>query len=297
MADITYEIWLVAYATGDQPVSVDTVLKLFDETECAFDMPLKSLTAGKSGMSNIRVADGVRNWVSRWFDVRYPQDSIGGDPELGGSVTIGAGPGTRNSWFFASHWGPRHHQRVGSSPCSELLINIDIDRARNPSSTYKFLCNVSQHLLADSRIWYAHIDVASSDNVSNRATYFAGTWPVFARWEQLAEHAYWQHFALGTRDRVRGVYWGNILGTDFASRLKEAGYDEITKWMQSELGPEYEPVTLKDVRTGSIAILLDEDPVAFAKTRDTGYMNMGSMNRSVKSAAIVRDAFSRARLL
>ncbi len=119
-----------------------------------------------------------------------------------------------------------------------------------------------------------------------------GGWVDNHRWKRLVEQARWHDFAMRDRDRVRGVFWANILGPAFAQRVRDAGYYKACDWLEEQYG--HRPVTIEDPTTGSMAILLDDDPVAFAKTRDTGQMDLGSMNRSVKTGALVWEVFSKA---
>lgn len=280
-------LWLVAYGEDSQPIDHETVLRVYD---CAAESFLLNGARGSFHVQKPRSLPDAR----RWLEDTLTHQSESRDPLY--QVSLWQVRNERLLWHLYSfadsqfQGGDRHWP---SDP--RLIVGIDFSLARSDRSVREFIENAAGILIRDRRIWYGFIDVAPRSHVRFPSMY-SGTWPEgLGSWERQVEIRYWQTYALGGRRHVRRVFWGNIFGPDFTKRLANAGYEQAVGWLRENSLGNYEPVTLHEGSTGSMAVFLDDDPVFFARNRD-GELEAGSESRSIHTAAMLMHVLSRANM-
>ncbi|MCK4873924.1 MAG: hypothetical protein KAS72_14480 [Phycisphaerales bacterium] len=292
-----YVAWINAYASDEQPVDASTVLDIFDSLAVGFDFvtkPYYSYGTDEEG----RVSD-CRPWLAE--KLRQQRDSMRPDRYCD-QVSLHGVSRKQMTWCFEANSCSKyqHHDQGQWARDPSILVMADFDLARQPKSVEVFLERVARRLIHDPRIWYGLIDVVLREHTRHDGFYHGEIYTGIT-WERQIEQSYWREDAMGSRDRVRGLYWGNIFGAAFTQRLHDAGYEEGVRGLHErwEVVPGGRgsvpavPVTLRD-ENGSMAVLLDDEPVRFAKRRD---MRLTSMDRAVLTGTMLRSVMSRAGLL
>jgi hypothetical protein len=174
-----------------------------------------------------------------------------------------------------------------------LIVGIDLALARTPDAARAFAHDATALLLRRPEVWYGFINTAPLP-YAGRESFYRGSNDTVQRWEYHVEQCYWHEHALATRDRVRSIYWGNIFGPRFAKKVVDAGYLKRAE-QAAAMWPEA-PITMTDPTTGSLAVFLCENPLQFARFRETRFP-LGTMAGAVKTAAMLKDVLSRAAML
>jgi hypothetical protein len=290
--DESHLIYVKVWADGEQPIDRRTVLRLFDITSDHFNLQRATVSFGGSESSNRR--GDIRSWLEEHLLKQHEAYQSGSRHQ---QVSTWHSTREAMSWCFAAHSMREHGDVTRWSTDPSVLIMVDMARAKRAESEFDFAKQVTEATLADAHIWFGLIDPATDRIVGRPSLYNSNAGNGFD-WEHLVEQAYWRHDALGTRDRVRGIYWGNIYGAAFAKRIREAGYDEQMKALEEHPIPGVREgqsgATTIEGPHGGMAVLLDDSPRWFARTRER---RMYSLERAVMTAAALKSTLSRAGLL
>jgi hypothetical protein len=290
--DESHLIYVKVWAEGEAPVEAATTLAAFDAMDASF--LLQATRASYGATAGFERPKDRRQWLKERLEERDAIDAQHGDtPQI-------------------SMWGVSRKQMVwaletdtlaGTSGCEprlhdpSLLLMVDVSLAREDDHVARFTRDLARIALSDARIWFGLIDPTPRPLVPH-PRFYSGSLFNGPDWEHLVEQAYWRHDALGTRDRVRGIYWGNIYGAAFAKRIREAGYAERMKALEEYPIPGVREgqsgATTIEGPHGGMAVLLDDNPRWFAKTRQR---RMYSLERAVMTAAALKSTLSRAGLL
>jgi len=173
-------------------------------------------------------------------------------------------------------------------PKPYLHFFVDLRTARSSSAIRDFAQRLVGEVIEDSDVVYAFLDLGLRERIPHPELYFAGQLHNRLSWELLVENEAWHQTS--DRDRARGVYWGNVFGPGMASRLLQAGFDQGLQALK-ESWP-WSPVVLQG-SSGAIAVLIDDDPIAFARDRAR---KLNSDAGAVKAGAFLCRMLSKAGL-
>lgn len=286
-----YRLWLCGYGEPGTPLTAITILDVFEAASfafrlnCAYGLPVRS----KRSNLGIRLTE-TRAWLEQ--ELMSQAAMVGeGENSIGRPVSIWAGSKEQLYWQLVVEVSTNYtyHNTWELQPF--FYFGVDLSLAVSSESVQTFVDRCTGVLLRDSRIWYAFINPTTAADVRHPA-FYGNTLGGGASWERLVEQEVWSCYNRGPRDRVRGVFWGNLFGPEFASRVRNAGYERHLKWLQSN--HPWGPRTVPEPTTGSMAVFLDEKPIEFARMRN-GHLT--SDDGAVKAGALLWEVLSRAGML
>lgn len=268
----TSYMWLVAYGTGRSALRSRTLRRVFDLAAEFCDLavePVRVATLHRRAVERVRFSQ----WLDRALEKGHDDDIISLWSESW-------------RWVFFSECSTSHARWTdGDGPDRldpRLVFGIELDliRAHAAPAFCRSLCDVLVH---DPDIWYGYIDITDIESVGDFHFYLDnGT---TGTWDRLIELRWWQDHGLVHRNMVRGVFWANVLGSEFYQRLQGSGFEERC---------EREQVTPLIIEANNrAAILLDDDPRAFAGQR----AHLHASADCVRLGGVLRASFSAAGLL
>lgn len=277
--------WIAAYGSGDNPIETSTVLGVFGAVADVFDT--SRMSGSYCGEKEKRVEDG-KAWMAG--SLARLQEDCNCPETVGSEFSLWKSDSEGLSFYInvACMSSMSESARWKRDPV--VCIGIDCKLAKFPNSTRICAERASRVLIQDKSIWYGQIDCDQVSNIRHPSFRYAEVYSGWC-WEKLVEQGTWLKYGLATRDRVRGVYWGNIFGPGFASRLLKSGFDEAIKNVYDNYGQQ--PVILREA-LGSMAVFVDNDPESFGKNRSH---QLDGMSRSVLVGSILRFVMGNAGLL
>lgn len=280
-------IWVGALGDPRVPIDPKTVLAIFDDAVELFKIDLKRTGGGYT--SATKLTGEPRQWLKESLEKQAVE--IQSNTSISHDLRLGQRKHGDLAWYAESlsiHDYERGDLHVTGQ---QVFFGIDLSLARDESSVGTFAVRAAKHLMADSKVWYGFINPAPRHHV-RAPSHYSGCLLGHGPWETLVQRSVRLKLTRGPRERVYGVFWGNVFGAELAERIRKAGYREEVDWVR-EHSFECEPVTLEH-ESGAMAVLLDDDPEAFARNRDS---NLNVDTRSVMTGALMWDVLSRAGLL
>jgi hypothetical protein len=290
--DDSYFIYFKIWSAVETAVGYDTVLAAFESMEQHCSLGPAQASYGPT--TRIERPKERRRWLTDRLAERDHNFERSGDVH---QISMWGVKRKQLTWMLevdsmAEHDGPGSRQRDPS-----LLVMFDVCLAREDDRVGHLADDLARLALADRTVWFGLIDPAPSSLIRH-PRFYSGSLFNGPDWEHLVEQAYWRHDALGTRDRVRGIYWGNIYGAAFAKKIREAGYAERMRSLEEHPIPGVREgqsgATTIEGPHGGMAVLLDDNPRWFARTRQR---RMHSLERAVMTGAALKSTLSRAGLL
>lgn len=257
-----HHVRICAYVDGQTALPPTDILPILDDLLEFFKISL-NVVRGEAARDKTSIEDTVE-WFSRELH-QLERDSR--DGESGGVYLI---KGRHKLSWELQHVvseGFRHEHDWPFDP--HIGIAVDLALAKRPDSVFEFSKRIAQRFMANPRIWHALIDPGPRYLAPRFGDYGGCIGRPHRTWERHVEQCRWLDFVAGKRDRARGVFWGTMFGPAFANRLLDAGFERDLAWLKDACSLwQPNPTVLRDERTGSMAVLLDDDPVKFAKLRE-----------------------------
>lgn len=282
-------MWVCFYGDGDQQIRKETISRITQLLNDDFTLGRARGAIGTNERT-VAVADLCR-WIEEAQDAQHRELPrrlpywVWGPQGGAGSPAWSISCDNRLQYKYDAP------NRAGDP---RVVLHVDFATSKEAGALRLSVQKLVDAILNDDSIWYGFIDPVNAEAVRSSAVYL-GDWPENAGcWERYVEMSYWQDHALRDRDRVRGVFWGNMFGPKFAQRVRNADLELQLQRLYEEW--MHQPVVIANVGTGSMAILLDDNPLSFARFRDVG-LERGSLSGAIHSGGMLKEVLSRARLL
>jgi hypothetical protein len=284
-----FHLWLAVYNESMQPIAADLCNEIFELLDRHFELG-RATYASYGSQPRTPIKD-PRQWLHEHAKQLEAQSRS--QPMSTGQASMWKPRERCPTWGLVAMWSQLTRVEGVSSRDPSLIVGVDLAIARSADAIRAYAYEATALLLRRPETWYGLLNPGMIPYVG-RDSFYRDADATMRRWEPFVEQCYWHKHALATRDRVRGIYWGNIFGSDFSRKIVEAGYLRRAE-VAVENWPEA-PVTLTEAATGAMAVFLDNDPARFARQRETGF-DLDTMSGAVMSAGMLKDVLSRAQML
>lgn len=288
------ELWIVAYGGSRSMISPSTVLGVFSAADRALSLVERSKQVNGSSSSifaqqskdNLpHTTTAIHDDCYKWIETQLAAVAVCSD-----DVRLVAVSGKSASGFLW-HLDSCISVQIETNDISPrvdatMTLVVSLPSELSDGSVVETCSDIASILLSDRDVWYAHINPVVSGTVSYAYAYQG----ILANgnWSQVLERRTWTTFVLPQRAMPRGVYWGNVFGTQLWNRLQAAG---LSGYLgdASAFREDYIPRSVKGEH-GGMALFLDDEPLRFARLQSPESNDCDIYDRAAWTGAALRAA-------